>query len=140
VIGSITATSNISSDLETQPSTNYAYNAIGQLTKDESEGILSIEWNVSGKVKKVSKDTDQDLVEDQTIEFTYDAMGNRIKKISLTTNNEQRTTIYVRDARGNIMAIYEQNTDDGNVLTRKDVPLYGASQLGTDNTTAETNL
>jgi hypothetical protein len=68
-------------DLETQPSTNYAYNAIGQLTKDEVEGILSIEWNVSGKVKKVSKDNDGDLLEDQTIEFTYDAMGNRIKNV-----------------------------------------------------------
>ena len=63
-------------DLENQASTNYAYNAIGQLSKDEAEGIAKISWHVNGKIKSVEKS------DGSGIRFIYDAMGYRIKKIS----------------------------------------------------------
>ena len=53
----------------------------GNLTKDVKEGITNIEWTVYGKIKKVAKSTG-------TIEYTYDAAGNRISK---TANN--KTTV-----------------------------------------------
>ncbi len=93
-------------DIDNQSSTNYAYNANGQLTKDEQQNIDTIIWNVNGKVKEVQK-TNGDI-----ISFKYDALGNRIVK-QLTTNNGQlTTTFYTRNASGQVIAIYEkQNTD-----------------------------
>ena len=41
-------------DIDNQASANYAYDAKGQLTKDEAEGILSITWTAAGKVKEVT--------------------------------------------------------------------------------------
>ena len=66
----------------------------------------------SGKVRKVTKSSGS------PIEFRYDAAGNRVEK-------KQRTVItrYIRDASGNVMAVYQNN-----VLTER--PIYGSSRLG----------
>ena len=65
---------------------NFQYDLIGNLTSDLIEG----------KIKKITKSTG-------TVEYTYDAAGNRISK---TANN--KTTVDVRDASGNVMSVYEQ--------------------------------
>jgi len=92
----------------------YEYDAIGNLVKDNNEG-LTITWTPSGKVRSVVKP-------DTTIYFRYDAMGNRIAKI-VSTASKNDTTAYVRDASGNVMTIY-------NNRTAGEVPIYGSGRIG----------
>ncbi len=91
-------------DLGIQTEGNYEYDAIGQLTRDRAEG-LSIDWRVDGKVRSVTKD------DGSVITFQYDGLGNRIAKTEVDT---ETTTLYVRDAQGNVLAVYE-NSSDGTV-------------------------
>jgi hypothetical protein len=91
---------------------NYEYDAIGNLTRDNSEGIASIGWTVYGKVDRVYKANGAEVT------YLYDAAGQRAVKIAAGV-----LTWYVRDASGNVMAIYENN-----VL--KELPIYGSSRLG----------
>ncbi|MBD0284881.1 MAG: hypothetical protein ICV79_05575, partial [Flavisolibacter sp.] len=109
------AASNYAVDIDSQADDNYRYDAIGNLTKDQQEGIDSIEWTVYGKIKSITKGS-------RTISYTYDPAGNRISK---TVGG--KTTVYVRDAQGNVMAVYEDTTG---VLRLKEQHLYGSSRLG----------
>ncbi|GAA3582432.1 RHS repeat-associated core domain-containing protein [Snuella lapsa] len=114
-------------DLGTQSPDNYQYDEIGQLISDTSEGITNIDWRVDGKVAQISKN------DGTTISFQYDGLGNRIAK---TVMPENKTTVYMRDAQGNVMAVYETNeTDFINISANKTVRLkehhiYGSSRLG----------
>lgn len=109
---------------------NYVYDEIGQLIKDQTEGINEIEWTVSGKVAKIEKNG-------TTISFAYDGLGTRISK-TITNPNKEVTTFYVRDAQGNVMAVYE-NTQSGtnNTLAIKEHQIYGSSRLGIANVNKE---
>lgn len=110
---------NYQEDIDNQPDDNYGYDAIGNLIKDTKEGITNITWNLYGKISSITKTTG-------TITYTYDANGNRLSK---TFNG--KTTWYVRDATGSVMAVYEQRSDlNGNHLTQTEVHLYGSSRLG----------
>ncbi|SEK30517.1 YD repeat-containing protein [Aquimarina amphilecti] len=80
---------------------NYIYDEIGQLVEDKAEGLV-IDWRVDGKVRKVTKN------DGTTISFGYDGLGNRISK---TVMPENKTTLYVRDAQGNTMAVYDTYSD-----------------------------
>ena len=95
--------------------TTYRYDAIGNLTRDEQEGT-NIIWNVYGKIKQVDKQDGSRLT------FSYDAAGNRISK-QLTKAGRTTTTHYLRDASGNVMAIYQD-------ALLEEQPLYGSSRLG----------
>ncbi|MBI2968379.1 MAG: hypothetical protein HYY40_11290 [Bacteroidetes bacterium] len=134
---------NWTSDLDDQSSGNYAYDAIGNLTKDAKEKIKQIEWTVYGKVKRIIHLNKND----PTLNFTYDAQGNRaIKAIIFPSlilvpvmggptiykpNPNNITTFYVRDASGNIMAIYEKKFTPNNFEYRMvEAPLYGSDRLG----------
>ena len=107
---------------------NYEYDVIGQLTKDHAEGITNIDWRVDGKVASITKNNG-----DQIIKFTYDGLGNRIAKTVLPDNI---TTLYSRDAQGNVLAVYETNESDINNITEnkavilKEHHIYGSSRLG----------
>jgi len=120
---------NFSTDIDSgQVLDNYEYDAIGQLTKDHAENIDLIEWRVDGKVASITKNGGA-----QVIKFTYDGLGNRIAKTVLPDNI---TTLYSRDAQGNVLAVYETNESDiNNITANKDVILkehhiYGSSRLG----------
>ncbi|QXP58414.1 3-coathanger stack domain-containing protein [Olleya sp. HaHaR_3_96] len=110
-----------------QISGNYTYDAIGQLTSDTAEGITNIDWRVDGKVKQINK------LDGTQIKFAYDGLGNRIAKTILP---KDKTTLYLRDAQGNVMAVYETNEHDlTNVSENKNTLLkehhiYGSSRLG----------
>jgi len=114
-----------------QASDNYGYDAIGNLIKDESEGIASggIEWNVYGKISQITK-TNGGVT--TVIKYTYDATGNRIGKWVQVGAGTPKQTAYVRDASGNVMAIYEKGNSEvnGGLLSQIEVPLYGSSRLG----------
>jgi YD repeat-containing protein len=106
-------------DLDNQPSGNYSYDAGGRLIRDRSEGILSMAWTVSGKVKQVQLDDDADHAADRTLSFSYDALGNRVKKTeTILAGGETTTTCYARKVTGEVMVLY---CDTGTGLQRTEV-------------------
>ncbi|WP_028891552.1 RHS repeat domain-containing protein [Tenacibaculum sp. 47A_GOM-205m] len=115
-------------DIDTQAAGNYVYNSIGQLIEDheyvtttEPNNIVRYIYNTSGLVTEVTKN-DVPLVK-----FVYDDKGFRAQKISYkSTGVVDKTTNYVRDATGSVLAIYE-----GDV--QKELPIYGGSRLGVYN-------
>jgi RHS repeat-associated protein len=66
------------------------------------------------------------------IAYTYDAGGNRISKTVFYSNRNPDYTWYVRDATGNVMAIYEQGSKfgDSTKMWATEYSLYGSSRLG----------
>jgi RHS repeat-associated protein len=95
---------------------NYQYDATetsdrDNLVRDVSENITAIDWTVYGKVATVQKTTGN-------VTYLYDPAGQRVAK---TANGV--TTHYIRDASGNVMAIYENGA-------LKELPIYGSSRLG----------
>ena len=117
---------NYTDDIDNQSDTsNYLYDAIGNLIRDKSENINSIEWTVYGKIKSIIK------LGGAIINYTYDASGNRISK-AVTVSGVTTTTYYVRDASGNVMSIYkasDSEVSEGD-LTQTEIHLYGSNRLG----------
>ncbi|MFZ9848173.1 MAG: hypothetical protein ACO3EE_08505 [Flavobacteriales bacterium] len=120
---------------------NYEYDGIGNLVKDAQEEIASIKWHVNGKVTSVTRTTGSIKPD---LEFQYDAMGNRTVKIvkprtinGVTDESKWEYSYYVRDASGNVMAIYNKKyTAAGNngykeSYTLAEQDIYGSSRLGT---------
>jgi len=112
------------SDIKTQGANNYVYDKIGNLIKDNAEGITNIDWTVYGKIKRITKGNGT------IINYTYDAGGNRISKI-VTTASIGDSTYYVRDASGNVMSVYNKKGTAS--LTQTELHLYGSSRLGVYN-------
>ncbi len=87
---------------------------------------------MSGKVQKIIRTANclkPDLL------FKYDALGRRVSKTQIPKNvvdADTITTYYVHDARGNVMAVYnEKRYPDGTVdLALVEQHLYGSSRLG----------
>jgi len=128
----ITSSGYAPADIECQSPGNYDYDAIGNMTKDISGKISSIEWNLQNKVKKITKDN-------ATISFGYDAHGNRVMKDFTGTGspNDNSRTFYVRDAKGNILSTYlykspasSGGTSAAAVLTWDEAYIYGISRIG----------
>ena len=115
-----------------EDSSKYEYDTIGNLIKDDGEEIENIEWTVSGKVKSITRDT-YPIKPD--LEFSYDAMGNRISKTIKPRNGYSLdgtsvTTYYVRDASGNVMATYKISRDARSNVTAKELSefnIFGSS-------------
>lgn len=108
----------------------YRYDEIGNLIKNTSDGIQNIVWNIQGKVEQVTRGTGAN---ETVISYRYDASGNRItKQVATTTTNH--INYYLRDASGNVMAIYEYDKKPENThqatIQLKEIPIYGGSRLG----------
>ncbi len=102
---------NYSDDIEDQSLGNYSYDAIGNLTGDVSEQIASIAWLANGKIKSISRSAGSSKPD---LEFEYDALGNRVTKIEKpagSDDDEWKYTHYVRDASGNVMAVYREEIE-----------------------------
>jgi hypothetical protein len=100
--------SNYTIDIDDQSSNNYKYDHIGNLTVDVAEGIDSIQWNVYGKIKSITR-TDP-FYEDSlkaNLNFSYTPDGHRSTKGVSIYQQETEYTYYVRDAQGNVMATYD---------------------------------
>jgi len=123
-LNSVTDSNTTSSETgELQGTSNYTYDAIGNLTADSKEGISSIGWSVYGKIKNIAK-------ANSNISYTYDPSGNRVSKIfTETVNGVTKTTTswYVRDAQGNQLALYDNKET---AIKWKEQNLYGSSRLG----------
>lgn len=61
-------------DISNQSANNYLYDNIGNLIKDTEGGVTNIQWTVYGKIKTITK------ADDSSLEYRYDASGNRIYK------------------------------------------------------------
>ncbi len=120
---------------------NFRYDEIGNLEKDISENIDLITWLANGKVESVIHEGGTQ--EGPDIYFQYDALGNRISKLVVNKDvsgdplpfEQWEWTYYVRDASGNVMAIYDQVntpiTDGYNTEIKwAETPLYGSSRIG----------
>jgi len=110
-------------DLENQVTDNYSYDKIGNLVSDQAEGISEVKWNVQGKIASISKTSGQ------TITYGYDPDGNRISK-TVSGAGATETTYYVRDAQGNVLAVYKHTDGENAVYTWAEQPLYGSSRIG----------
>jgi len=95
---------------------NYEYDEIGNLIKDKIAGVIDIQWTPYGKVRQVTKE------DSSKISFRYDGADNRIEK-NVTSNDSIFITHYLRDASGNVMAVY----NDSSLIEQ---PIYGSSRLG----------
>jgi RHS repeat-associated protein len=108
-LGSVTDNAAATGGNDLQPgqaANNYGYNKIGELVHDSTGHIDSIYWNLYGKI------TDMNMHGTNThIHFDYDGQGNRVRKdvFSVTTGGDTIRTsdVYVRDASGNILAVYK---------------------------------
>lgn len=118
-------------DLKDQAPNNYAYDAIGNLTKDTRDSITDISWTNAQKIDSIAKT-------DRSIWFKYDAMQNRVVKFSKANSSDQeKRTYYIRDAQGNVMATYAAYvTNEAGSLTWDSLRLteqhlYGSARVGT---------
>ena len=132
------STPNLQSDLEDQEPGNYAYDATGNLIKDEAAEIAQISWTAYGKVSEVIRSSGSTM---PNLSFHYDASGNRVLKIVkpynyLSDSSQWKYEYYVRDASGNILAVYEKSYDAQQArqkLVLTEQPFYGSARLGVIN-------
>lgn len=118
---------------------NYGYDELGNLVRDDQEGIANIEWTVYGKIKKVTRTAAGKNAGKAELEFGYDASGNRLwKKVTPYTAGvagSVKIYYYLRDAQGDEMNRYSQYTHNTNGLTyeSQEHAIYCSSRLGIDN-------
>lgn len=131
----------VGSDIGNQTlSTNYTYDANGNLIGDASEQIASIEWTVYGKIKRIIRATGSSK---KNLEFKYDAQGNRISKrvyTGTTVQTDYETTYYQRDASGNVIATYVKDhvSQSPQIVFRlQELTVYGSQRLGVVNPNTE---
>jgi len=114
---------NYTEDIDDQSDDNYTYDSIGNMMSDAQAGITAITWTVYGKIKTITKGS-------TTIDYTYDASGNRISK-SVTVSGVTTKTIYVRDASGNVMSLYAKDASiNSGAISQTEISMYGSSRLG----------
>ena len=118
VTDAVTGTTN-ANDIKTQAAGNYVYNEIGQLIKNNEEGII-YEYNASGLVTNIKKITTAFPNGYPYVSFYYNDKGHRVRKRNWV---DETDTYYVRDVSGNTLAVYS-----GSNLV--EVPIYGASRIG----------
>ncbi len=106
---------------------NYQYDALGNLIQDKREEIANIEWTVSGKVKRITRTADSTK---PPLEFAYGADGQRISKTVGDPLNGGYREYYLRDAQGNIMAMYRHTNTGPKSLKVTERPVYGSSRIG----------
>lgn len=121
-------------DIDHQPvTTNYQYDATGNLIRDEQEG-MDITWNPVGKISSIVIDK-AGTTNDKSISFAYDPLGQRITKM-VNDASGLKYTYYRRDAQGNLLATNEKTSTsigDGtptNVYSLSEYIVYGSARLG----------
>jgi RHS repeat-associated protein len=113
---------NYASDIDDQNASNFDYDNIGNLIKDDSSKITSINWTVFGKIKQIVKSTGV------TINFGYDPAGNRVvKEVTGDPGGGNYRHFYIRDPQGQLLAIYKDQFDYVDWVEQH---LYGSSRLG----------
>ena len=90
----------------TSNSIRFEYDALGNTVKDRTSNQDLITWNLYGKATQMKNNAAR-----SSLDFGYDAQGNRVSKIARTTTDTSVAELneyYVREASGNILAVYNQ--------------------------------
>lgn len=125
-------------DLDNQNIDNYEYDLSGHIIRDELEGITEIQWTANGKVKQVSIDDNADGVADRIIQYKYDVLGNRVKKIDTSVSTSlSTTTYYIRDASGALLSVYK---DEGSGVNRTETSISNGIDNIIPSSTISTSL
>ncbi|MCL9806424.1 lamin tail domain-containing protein [Flavobacterium amniphilum] len=120
-VNDMVASNVVSYDVDSQSPNNYEYNAIGQLWKNNAEG-LEYFYNSEGLTTEVRKGGNT------IVKFFYNEHGYRISKESYNISGVHLyTDYYVLDVGGNVMAIY--NKPAGGIIKQKELSIYGLSRL-----------
>ncbi len=99
---------------------SYSYDQIGQVVSiSDGASSRNLKYNVTGKMIQYNEGAN-------TNSYTYDDRGFRMSKEFLTSSTSDR--VYVRDASGNILAIYEPDAVNGYQID--EIPVYGSNRLG----------
>lgn len=129
----------------TQGNNNYVYDKSGQLISDAQEQIQSIEWTVTGKVKKITFTPAGKLDGKQDVKFIYDPLDMRVAKLVYTEgdNPSINYSYYSYDASGNVMATYDRviqktgqtfsNRSYSDKYRLEEQLIYGSSRIGSEN-------
>jgi hypothetical protein len=119
--------SSFTNDIDNQGVGNYKYDKTGNLVEDVSESIR-IHWTYYNKVKRIDSvkltPPKYGLILGTKLRMKYDALGNRVVK---EVPKKKQKEIYVRDAQGNVIALYEVKQDS---LYSKEFYMYGSQRLG----------
>ncbi len=91
--------------MDNQLPDNYQYDALGRLTENKAAGIEQIAWDTNDRARRIRKN-------DADLDYVYDALGHRVIKHKQSAGGKKSSTYYVRDARGRILGVYEQE-DNG---------------------------
>lgn len=130
-------------------SVNYVYNPNGEMTRDYIEGIETIDYNMTGKVRKITRRTNAYYESGglytypSDLEYYYDALGRRIVKIEmpriqngavtqnkLSAKSEWKYTMYAYDSQNNVTAIYSWQKNGASFeLKVEERYVYGNSRL-----------
>ncbi len=125
---------NYPTDIDNEKPNTYSYNKNGELARDRSaEDKEKIAWLINGKPRKIVKKVNGYVTIRDSIVFEYDPLGNRIEKryyhhnLPDTVDLIADTTLYARDAQGNILSVYDRKLDTVRV---KEWDIYGSKRIG----------
>ncbi|MBK7944540.1 MAG: hypothetical protein IPJ85_04175 [Flavobacteriales bacterium] len=110
---------------------NYGYDKIGRRIRDDQGEMESIAWTVSSKLKAVTRPITSTK---KNLYYAYDASGNRIMKQvgDPDMDVEDYREHYVRDALGNIMAVYRYtNSSSASLKQSERSNIHDESAIGT---------
>ena len=113
-------------DVQSQVINNYVYTNNGQIKEDKEKDVIYL-YNSFGKLAGIDKISNGLPL----MRFAYNEYGNRIRKTTYQSDGTpEKTTIYVREANGSLMAIYEKDhTATNNTFDLNEIMLDGG-QLG----------
>lgn len=111
--------------------TRFLYDPIGNISKDLVSKQDTITWNLYNKVI----DTRNDIGKN-SLHFSYDGAGNRVAKYFTQysdTNMVKNNDYYVRDASGNILAVYHDKQEYRFEDWLSNISATADSVMGTEN-------
>ncbi|MEL6867006.1 MAG: RHS repeat-associated core domain-containing protein, partial [Bacteroidota bacterium] len=113
-------------DVQNQQVDNYIYNANGEIEKDLEKDI-SLVYNSFGKLDEIRNYAGNRLV----MSFLYDEAGNRINKTTYdATGAPEKSTTYVREPGGIVLATYEKDYAASNPSLDLSEYMLDGGQLG----------
>ncbi|MBV6655166.1 MAG: RHS repeat-associated core domain-containing protein, partial [Mameliella sp.] len=111
-----------SGDFDTGSTSRYAYDGAGNIV-DDTLAFSRTRWNAYGKVARVNHPNQK-----KRVTFGYGPNQNRVlKQVHDRNSSTTINTWYLRDAQGNVLAVYHQDSD---TVTWSEQYLYGSSRLG----------
>lgn len=114
-------------DIESQPVSNYGYDILGRLSRNTNESLYYF-YNTQGLVTEVRKQQSSFPL----VKFFYNERGQRIRKESYSTTTSGlllHTTYYVLDLAGNVMSNYHK-PNSATPIVQTELPIYGINRLG----------